>query len=254
MKLKDKVAIITGGGSGIGKASATLFAKEGARVIVADINEKSANEVVAAIRKDDGVAMPVKVDVASSADIERMVKTTIATYGRVDILFNNAGIGGDTLENTSEKEWHRVVDINLTGPYLACLQVIPHMRKQRSGNILNTGSAGAFRAAGRSPAYSATKGGIVMLSKTLAIMLAKDNIRVNCLCPGSTDTALTDAFLGYPKTEEERRKKIEARASHIPLGRAAKPEEIAAVALFMVSDDAAYVTGAAWLADGGITA
>lgn len=254
MKLKGKVAIITGAGSGIGKASAELFAREGAKIVVADINENAINKVVRTIKKEGGEATPVTVDISVSSDIERLIKTTIDTYGSINILFNNAGVPGESLEETTEEKWRRVLDINLTGPYLTSTYVIPYMRQQGSGNILFTGSAGAFRAGGRSPAYSATKGGIVVLAKTLAIILAKDNIRVNCLCPGSTDTGLTDAFMGFPQNEAERRKKEAARVAHIPLKRVARPEEIAAVALFMVSDDASFVDGAAWLVDGGATA
>jgi NAD(P)-dependent dehydrogenase (short-subunit alcohol dehydrogenase family) len=146
------------------------------------------------------------------------------------------------------------MDVNLTGPYFACTFAIPYMRKQGGGVILNTGSTGGLRASGRSPSYTATKGAIIMLSKALAKILAKDNIRVNCICPGSTETGLSDAFAGFPKTEAEKQKAQATRLAHIPMGRQGQPEELAAVALFMVSDDASFVDGVAWLVDGGALA
>lgn len=254
MRLKGKVAIITGAGSGIGRASAKLFAKEGAKVVAADIKEEAVNKVVEEIIKDGGEATALVIDVSKLTDAERLVNTAVGTYGRLDILWNNAGVAGESLAESNEEKWRRTIDINLTGPYLACLYAIPIMKKQGGGNILNTGSTGGLRASGRSPSYTASKGGIVMLSRALAKMVGKDNIRVNCICPGSTDTGLTEAFMGFPKTEEERHRKEEYRRGHAALGRSAKPEEVANVALFMVSDEASFVDGVAWLVDGGALA
>ena len=254
MRLKDRVAVITGAGSGIGKASAKLFAREGAKVVVADINGEKAKETVEEIKKEGGEATPIQVDVSSAADNERMIQTAIDSYGRLDILFNNAGIVGDPLDETTEEKWRRVMDVNLTGPFLACMYAIPYMRKQGSGNIINTSSRGGLGATGRSVSYTASKGGLVMLSRALARIIAKDNIRVNCICPGSVDTGLSDAFGGYPKTEEERQKVHAARCARIPLGRTAKPEELASVALFLASDESSFVDGVALLVDGGTTA
>jgi NAD(P)-dependent dehydrogenase (short-subunit alcohol dehydrogenase family) len=254
MKLQSKVAVITGAGSGIGRASAKLFAKEGAKVLIVDINEKALSEVVKEIKQAGGEATAIVVDVGKVAENQRMIETAVKTYGRIDILFNNAGIAGEGLAETTEEMWRRTIDINLTGPYFACTFAIPYMRKQGGGVILNTGSTGGLRASGRSPSYTATKGGIIMLSRALAKILAKDNIRVNCICPGSTETGLSDAFAGFPKTDAEKEKAQANRHAHIPLGRQARPEEQAAVALFMVSDDASFVDGVAWLVDGGALA
>jgi len=254
MKLKGKVSIITGAGSGIGKASAELFAAEGSMVVVCDINAEAGEEVAQKIKDSGGEAAFLKVDVASGDDAKRMIDTTVDSYGRLDILFNNAGVAGETLDDTTEEKFRKVIDINLTGPFLACMYAIPQMRRQGGGTFINTGSIGGLQAMGRSPAYTASKGGLVMLTRALARNLAKDNIRANCICPGAVDTGLTDAFMGSPATEEERRKRQATRLSRIPMGRAAKPEEIASVALFLASDEAAYITGAALRADGGILA
>jgi len=254
MKLKGKVSIITGAGSGIGKASAELFAAEGSMVVVCDINAEAGEEVAQKIKDSGGEAAFLKVDVASGDDAKRMIDTTVDSYGRLDILFNNAGVAGETLDDTTEEKFRKVIDINLTGPFLACMYATPQMRRQGGGTFINTGSIGGLQAMGRSPAYTASKGGLVMLTRALARNLAKDNIRANCICPGAVDTGLTDAFMGSPATEEERRKRQATRLSRIPMGRAAKPEEIASVALFLASDEAAYITGAALRADGGILA
>lgn len=254
MRLKGKVAVITGAGSGIGRATAKMFAQEGAKVVVADINSKAGEEVVQQIKEAKGEATFVRVDVSRAADIQRMIQTVINSYGRLDILFNNAAVPGESLDETTEEKWHKVIDTNLTGPFLACLYAIPEMRRQGGGNIINTGSTGALRAAGRSPSYTASKGGLVMLSRALSRALAKDNIRVNCVCPGRVETGLTDAFLGYPKTEEERRTGLATVLSSIPLGRQGKPEELASVVLFLASDESSFVTGSVLVADGGAIA
>jgi len=183
-----------------------------------------------------------------------MIQAALDAYGRLDILFNNAGIAGEPWDETTEDGWRALIDTNLSGPLYACMYAVPVMKKQGGGVILNTGSTAGIRASGRSPAYGASKGGIVMLSRTLARILGKYNIRVNCLCPGLVDTALSDAFLNYPKTEQERRQKKEAQFSHIPLGRTAKPEEEAEAALFLVSNETSFVTGVFFSVDGGSAA
>jgi 3-oxoacyl-[acyl-carrier protein] reductase len=183
-----------------------------------------------------------------------MVQMAVNSYGRLDILFNNAGVAGESWDETTEEGWRRALDVNLTGPFLACKYAVPVMRKQGSGNILSTSSIGGLKSQGRSPAYGAAKGGLVMFTRVLSTVLAKDNIRVNCICPGSVDTGLTEAFMGYPKTEEERRKKQAMRLARIPMGRVASSEEIASVALFLVSDESSYITGVTLPVDGGILA
>jgi NAD(P)-dependent dehydrogenase (short-subunit alcohol dehydrogenase family) len=183
-----------------------------------------------------------------------MIGLALSTYGKLDILFCNAGVAGETLADTSEDNWRRTLDINLTGPYLACTCAIPQMRKQGGGNIIFTSSIGGVIASGRSPAYAATKGGLITLGKALAKMLAKDHIRVNSICPGATETEMNDAVMGFPQSEEQRRAAKAASIKPIPLGRYAQPEEIANVALFLASDESSFVTGAAYLVDGGRSA
>ncbi len=254
MRLQGKVAVITGAGSGIGATTAKLFAKEGAKVVVADIEPKAGQEVVRQIKKGGGEATFVQVDVAHAADNERMIQTAMKSYGRLDILFNNVGVPGETLEDTTEEKWRRVMDVNFTGPFLACMYAIPIMRKQGGGNIITTGSTGGLKASGRSPSYTASKGGLIMLTRALARVLAKDNIRVNSICPALTETGLTDAFLGYPATEEERNAKRAAYIATVPLARVANPEEIASIALFLATDESSFVTGSALVVDGGVLA
>ena len=254
MRLKDKVAVITGAASGIGSAAAELFAEEGAKVVVVDINSEAGQEVVQKIKKAGGEATFVQVDVSRAADNKRMVETAINSYGKLDILFNNAAIAGEALEELNEEEWHKVLDVNLTGPFLGCLYAIPEMKRQGGGNIINTSSRGGVAAFGRSVAYGTSKAGVIMLTKALARSLAKDNIRVNCLCPGSVDTGLSDAFIRYPKTEEERQARRAALIARIPLGRTADPKEIAYAALFLASDESSFVDGVALLIDGGVSA
>ncbi|MFC1930558.1 SDR family NAD(P)-dependent oxidoreductase [Chloroflexota bacterium] len=253
MKLKGKVAIITGAGSGMGEASAELFAREGVKVVVCDIDAKTGEEVVQKIKKSGGEATFLEVNVARSDDAKRMIEIAINRYGRLDILFNNAGIAGEPLEKTTEEKWRTLMDVNLNGPFLACMYAIPVMRKQGGGNILNMSSIAGIQSTGRSLGYSTSKAGLIMLTRILAKQLAKDNIRVNCLCPGPIDTPLTEALLGFPKTEEERSEKRAARLSRIPLGRVGHPEDVAKAALFLVSDDASFITGVALLVDGGVT-
>jgi len=263
MRLKGKVAVITGAGGGMGEASAKLFAKEGAKVVVAEINAEAGRKVAQQIKQEGGEAIFVQVDVSKADDVKRMVQTTVDTYGRLDILFNNAGIAGrifgsppppgKTQEEVELEDWRQVIDVNLMGPFIACLYAIPVMRKQGGGCILNTASTGALRAQPRSIAYATSKGGLVLTTKSLARAVVKDNIRVNAICPALVMTGLADAFMGYPKTEEERKTKLAAGLSRIPMGRPAKAEEIANAALFLVSDEASYITGVALPVDGGAT-
>ncbi|MFC1916171.1 SDR family NAD(P)-dependent oxidoreductase [Chloroflexota bacterium] len=254
MRLKGKVAVITGAGSGIGKASAKIFAKEGAKIVVVGHSDEKGRKVAEEIKADGGEAIFLNADVSRSDDAKRMVDTAVNTFGKLDILFNNAGIAGVTLDKLNEEEWRKVMDVNVTGPYLACMHAMPVMRKQGSGVILFTSSTGGHKASGRSPAYSTSKAAILMLSKALARALAKDNIRVNTISPGTTDTPLSDAFMEYPANEEERRIKEAAKRGLIPMGRTASPEEQAYAALFLASDEASYITGIDILVDGGKSA
>jgi len=263
-RLDNKAALITGAGSGIGKATAKLFAKEGAKVVVADINENTGLEVVEQIKENGGKGIFVHVDLERSADVLRMVNEAMDSYGRLDILFNNAGFLSESMDEITEKKWRRAIDVMLTAPFLACKYAIPIMRKQGSGNILNTGSIGSLNAGGgksiaynierMSPAYTAAKGGILMLTRHLARILAKDNIRVNCICPGSVNTGIRASRRAYLHIEEERSEVEADRIAHIPMKRIAEPEEIASVALFLASDESSFVTGIALVADGGVLA
>ena len=180
MRLEGKVAVITGAGSGIGKATARLFAKEGAKVLAADYNAKSGQETVEEINKAGGTASFLEVNIGSVNDNKRMVDTAVNLYQRIDILYNNAGLGGPTLEATTEENWQAMLDVNLTGPFFACQHAIPQMRKQGGGIILFTASAGGMWGVSkaRSPSYAAVKGGVVLLGDCLSRLLGKDNIRV----------------------------------------------------------------------------
>lgn len=251
LRLESKVAIITGAGSGIGRATARRFAKEGAKVVCAEINDDTGQETIEQIKMAGGDATFVNVDVSRAADIERMVKTAVSNYGKLDILINNAGIVGEVWDNTIEEEWRRVIDINLTSAFLACRYAIPEMKRGGGGSIVNIASIAALIGAPPIVAYSVSKAGLVLLSKSLAKMLGRDKIRVNCLCPGPTETGLTLAFLGNPATPEEEAERRAARLTWVPLNRWAQPEEIASAILFLACDEASYVTGAVLLVDGG---
>jgi NAD(P)-dependent dehydrogenase (short-subunit alcohol dehydrogenase family) len=251
MELENQVAFITGAGSGIGRASAVLFAAEGARVTVADVDQKEGQETVNIIKKNGGKAQYLKVDVSVAKDIEGAIKATIDTYGRLDILFNNAGIHCplNPLEEISEANWDKVLDVNLKGTYLGCKYAIPIMKKQRSGNIISTASEAGIKAMRGMSAYGASKAGIISLTKTLALELADFNIRVNCICPGPT---LTPIF-GKANPNAEVGNIISHIADEIPLGRLGKPEEIAQAALYLISNEAAFITGHVLVVDGGAT-
>ncbi len=248
MRLRDKVAIITGGASGIGRATSELFAREGARVVVADYNEKAGEETVTAIRQAGGEAIFVRVDVSDWAHVQRLVDTTLQTYGGIDILVNNAGIllFGTALD-TSPQDWERVIAINLTGTFLVSKAVLPHMIARGGGAIVNlTSSTGAHDAAANTVAYVTSKGGVALLTRAMAIDHAKHNVRINAVAPGPTDTPmLRDAM-----SPEQ----LAAFAATFPMGRLGRPEELARAILFLASDEASFITGAILAVDGGQTA
>ena len=251
MKLKGKVAIVTGAAQGTGGASAILFAREGAKVTVADVRADLGEETAGLIRSAGGEAEFILTDVAKEADIKRMAEETISRWGRVDILFNNAGISlVKFLEQTSESEWDHLFNVNLKSIFFAVKYIVPQMRRQGGGVILNMGSIGSFVGQVRTPAYIASKGAIMLLSKSLAADYAVDNIRVNCICPGITDTP------GFrestSKQTAETATLLRERKARVPLGRFLTPEEIAKAALYLVSEDSEGVTGIAHLVDGGL--
>ena len=250
MKLNGRVSIITGGNSGIGRAASLLFAREGSRVVIAGRNASRGKEVVDAIKKGHGEAMFVKTDVSRSSDVRRLVDTTMAQFGKIDVLFNNAAISpvGTVLE-TSEEEWSEVIRKNLTGTFLCTKYVLPHMIKRKRGAIINTGSINSLMAMKREAAYDASKGGVLMLTRAVAMDFAEFNIRVNCICPGAIDTPMLRDILSQtpdPAAAEASLVKMHA------LGRLGSPDEVAQMALFLASDDSSFVTGAAMPVDGGM--
>jgi len=248
MRLEGKVAIITGGGSGIGRATARLFAQEGAKVVVADYQAESGREAVQAIKDAGGDALFVEVDVSNPAQVQHLVQTALDAYGGVDILFNNAGVllFGTILE-TQEEAWNRLMSINLTGVYLCSRAVIPHMIKRGGGSIINTSSStGAHDVAPNIAAYVTSKGGVTLLTRAMAVDHAKDKVRVNAIAPGPTDTPM----LRDNMSQEE----LDAFASTFPMKRLGRPEELAYAALFLASDEASFVTGSILAVDGGQTA
>jgi len=235
MKLKNKVALITGGASGIGRESSLLFAREGASVVVVDIHDEAGEKTVKDIEAGGRQAFFVHADVSRAADCENMVRVTEETFGKLNVLFNNAGImhsKDDDAMATDEEVWDLTLAINLKGVFLGCKYGIPALRRAGGGSIINTASFVA--------------GGVLAMSRELAVVHARENIRVNALCPGPVHTELLMKFLD---TEEKKQRRL----VHIPVGRFGLAEEMARAALFLASDDSSYMTGSALTVDGGIT-
>src|SRR5215813_9813335 len=251
MRLKDKVALITGGGSGIGREASLLFAQEGASVVVADVADEGGRQTVREIEAAGGKAKFVHADVSKAADVEGMVAAAEKTYGKLNVLFNNAGIfpanDGGVLD-TDEKTWDLTMNVNLKGVFLGCKYGIPALRRAGGGSIINTASFVALLGAATPQlAYTASKGGVVALTRELAVIHAREKIRVNALCPGPLKTELLMKFLNTDAKKER-------RLVHIPMGRFGEAREMAKAALFLASDDSSYMTGASLVVDGGITA
>jgi NAD(P)-dependent dehydrogenase (short-subunit alcohol dehydrogenase family) len=252
MRLAGKVAIITGAGAGIGRATALLFAKEGAKVVVADCDPEGGAETVRLIEETSDAAIFVQVDVSKAADVKKMVMTTVERYGRLDILVNNAGIyaQADVVE-ASEEEWNRILDVNLKGGFLCSKYSIPEMIKAGGGSIVNIGSEAGIVGIQNQVAYNVSKSGVIALTKSMALDFAPHNIRVNCLCPGRTLTPLVEKVIAEAQDPESTRRALEGDR---PLNRMGKPEEIAAGILFLASDESPYATGSILSIDGGYTA
>ena len=250
-RLKGKVAFITGAGAGMGREASVLFAEEGARVVVADIDGKAAAGTVALVDKAGGQGLAVTGDVAVEADVQRMIEQGIERFGALHVLYNNAGVlwkdRDRSVLETDEKWWDRVMAINLKSVFWVTKHGIPHLRTAGGGSIVLMGSVSALAGFTRAQdAYTAAKGGLISLTKSLAIQFAKDNIRCNVIHPGIVDTPLQAPYL-----TDAIRKEFE---SGIPLGRIAQPREIANVALFLASDESSFMTGAELVVDGGFTA
>jgi len=247
MRLSNKVALITGGGSGIGKASCLLFAREGAKVVVVDLKKETAE----ATAKEIGAnAKAFAADVSKAKEAQAMVAFAEKSFGRLDIIFNNAGVfhaKDESVTNTPEDIWDMVIDINLKGVFLGCQYAIPAMLRSGGGSIINTASFVAIMgAAVPQIAYTASKGGVLAMTREIAVEFARKNIRANSLCPGPVETPLLAELLSDPARRQR-------RLVHIPMGRFARAEEMASAALFLASDESSYVNGATFLVDGGIT-
>lgn len=245
-RLQDRVAVVTGGGSGIGRASVRRLADEGAKVVVADINEETGGEAA-----EEVGGLFVRADVADEEDVARIYRTAFDEFGRIDVAFNNAGIfppdGGSILE-TDLAVWRRVQEVNLTSIFLCCKHVIPYMQRQGKGSIINASSFIAVMGSAISNiAYTASKGGVLAMSRELGVQFARDGIRVNALCPGPVDTPL------LRELDAKNPERLGRRIVHMPLGRSAQAEEIAAAVAFLASDDASFITASEFLVDGGMS-
>ncbi|NKE72498.1 glucose 1-dehydrogenase [Candidatus Manganitrophus noduliformans] len=251
MRLRDKVALITGAGSGIGREGALLFSSEGAGIVAVDVNDDAGKETVKQIESKGGKAIYVHADVSKGGDCNKMVAAAEQTFGKLNILFNNAGImdsNDDNAMTTEEAVWEKTMAINLKGVFLGCKYGIPALKRAGGGSIINTASfVAVLGAATPQLAYTASKGGVLSMTRELAVIHAREGIRVNALCPGPLRTELLMKFLN---TEQKKQRRL----VHIPMGRFGEAREIAKAALFLASDDSSYMTGASLMVDGGITA
>jgi len=251
VRLQGKTAIITGAGSGIGRESALLFASEGATIVAADLNEHSGRETVERIVEAGGEASFIPVDVSRAGSVERLIAEAERRHGTIDVMFNNAGIMPDadaSILETSEDVWNAVIDVNLKGVFLGCKYAIPALLRNGGGSIINMASFVALMGSATSQiAYTASKGGVLSMTREIAIEFARKNIRANAVCPGPVDTPLLQSILALPE-------KRARRLVHIPPGRPAQAKEIAYAALFLASDESSYINGSTFTVDAGISA
>ncbi|HEY6679346.1 MAG TPA: glucose 1-dehydrogenase [Actinomycetota bacterium] len=250
-RLDDKVALITGGASGMGKVASHLFAKEGAKVVLTDVADEAGEAVAAAIRDGGAQATYVHADVSRASDAEAMVRFAVDTFGGLTVLYNNAGVFPEldgSVTETPEEVWDLTIGINLKGVYLGCRYGIPAMIESGGGAIVNVASFVALMGAATPQiAYTASKGGVLSMTREIAVEFARQGVRANALCPGPIETPLLQELLADPARRQR-------RLVHIPMGRFGQAEEIAKAALFLASDESSYMTGAALVVDGGITA
>jgi NAD(P)-dependent dehydrogenase (short-subunit alcohol dehydrogenase family) len=251
MRLEDKVTIITGGASGMGRVAADMFAREGARVVLADVSEEAAEAAADEVRRAGGQATAVAADVSDEAQARRMVDHAVATFGRVDVLYNNAGImpaADHSVVDTDVTTWDRVMAVNVRGVFLGCKYAIPHMVEQRSGSVINIASFVAILGCSvPQDAYTASKGAVLSLTRSLAVQFGPHGVRTNAICPGPVETPLLMDWL----VKDEEAKRI--RLARNPTGRFGKPEEIVHMAVYLASDESRWTNGASLVVDGGIT-
>jgi len=252
LRLANKVALISGGGTGIGRACALAFAGEGARIVVAARRAEPLAAVVAEIQSSGGEAAAIPCDVANSSSVARAVTAAVRQFGALHILVNNAGaLLVATIDATSEEEWDHIMAVNLKGPYLVSKAVLPELRRAGGGSIVNIASVLGLVAMKNRAAYTASKGGVIALTKAMALDHAHENIRVNCICPTIVETELVEGlFSAQPDPEAAR----QTRRDMLPLGRLGRPEDVAHLAVYLASDESSFVTGAALPLDGGLTA
>lgn len=251
-RLEGKVAVITGAADGIGRAAAALFAREGAKLVLADINHNGLMETVKLVEDEKGAAVGKQTDVSKESDVEALIDFTVRTYGRIDILCNNAGITGQFagLEQESAEDWLRVYEVNVLGAVFAIKHAAKHMRLQNAGAIVNTASVAGIRAGAGMNAYSASKAALINFTKTAACDLGVDNIRVNAVCPGLIETGMTRPIFEYARDKG----KADKLGNRCELRRYGRPEEVAQAICFLAGDEASYITGQALPVDGGNTA
>ncbi len=251
-RLEGKVAVITGAASGIGRATAVLFAREGARVAIADMEEPGLRETLSLVRAEGGDGIMRTVDVSSEEEVKDLIAFALATYGRLDILCNNAGITGELcgIEDESGRDWLTVYAVNVLGAVYAVKHAAPHMKAQKSGAIVNTASVAGLRAGAGGNAYSGSKAALISFGRTAACDLGGFNIRVNTVCPGLIETGMTKPIFDFAREAG----KADKLGSRCELRRYGRPEEVAAAILFLASDEASYITGQALPVDGGNTA